>query len=102
MNQVIRKYFSTGLSNNEIFLFLKLYDGVSTTESTLKQRLRIPNLYRRKNSIDIEMLLTFIKNEIYKSGQLHGYKWMHLKCLQAGLVVIQESVLLALNILDPQ
>ena len=32
---------------------------------------------------------------------MHGYKIMHLKCIQEGLVVSQETVRFLLNILDP-
>ena len=35
-------------------------------------------------------------------GMLHGYKFMHLKCIQAGLVVTQTTIRHLLIILDPQ
>lgn len=58
-------------------------------------------LYRRKKYTQLEKLLEFLTDEIDKYGQLHGYKWMHLKCIQNGLSVTQETVRLALNFLDP-
>lgn len=37
------------------------------------------------------MILTFINQEICKSGRLHSYnKWRQLECLWAGYVVTQD------------
>ena len=33
---------------------------------------------------------------------LHGYRWMHLKCTQAELVVSRERVCIMMKILDPE
>nr|XP_022340813.1 uncharacterized protein LOC111135234 isoform X2 [Crassostrea virginica] len=33
---------------------------------------------------------------------MHGYRWMHLKCLERGLVVDQDTVLGLLHIIDPE
>lgn len=45
--------------------------------------------------------MQFIKNELNGSGYLHGYRWIHLRCLQAGFTVKQEMIRILLKILDP-
>lgn len=35
-------------------------------------------------------------------GQLHGYKWMHTKCLENGYVIDQETVRIILKCIDPE
>lgn len=102
MDQLIERYFSMGLSYDEIILFLRLRHNLNISKRTLHRRLRSLNLYRRKNYTNHETLLSFLRDELNSSGQLHGYKWMHLRCLQAGFIVPQESIRIALNILDPQ
>lgn len=44
----------------------------------------------------------FLMQNVRNHSQLHGYRWMHLKCLQHNLVVTQETVRLLLHILDPE
>ena len=58
-------------------------------------------LFRRKNYSNIENVAQFIEREIRLSGSLHGYRWMHLKCLHHGFVVQKERVHELLNTLDP-
>lgn len=40
--------------------------------------------------------------EIQRFGQLHGYKWMHTKCLENGYVIDQETVRNILKCIDPE
>lgn len=44
----------------------------------------------------------FLHDQFNQYGMLHGYRFMHLKCIQAGLVVTQSTVRALLKILDPQ
>lgn len=44
-------------------------------------------LFPRVHSSDIVVLALFILKEVQKSGQLHGYNVMHLKCIQKRYVV---------------
>ena len=44
----------------------------------------------------------FPQEQLNQYRMLHGYKFMHLKCIQAGLVVSQRTVWYLLKILDPQ
>lgn len=56
---------------------------------------------RRSNYSDVDEVAVFIQREIAGSGQLHGYRWMHLKCLQAGYCVPQGTIRRLLLIIDP-
>ncbi|XDV44873.1 hypothetical protein PO909_013091 [Leuciscus waleckii] len=44
---------------------------------------------------------SFISEEITGSGQMIGYRMMHLKCIQKGFTVKRETVWLQLSVLDP-
>ena len=49
-------------------------------------------LYRRKELSYIPNVAGYVDQEFAKSGQLHGYKWVHLKCTQNGFVANQETM----------
>jgi hypothetical protein len=55
---------------------------------------------RRYNNITDGVL--FIQNETQGSGQLHGYRWMHQKCLDNGIRVRKEDVRLILATICPK
>lgn len=59
-------------------------------------------LYRRKAQSDLLEVALFVQEQLNEYGMLHGYKFMHLKCIQAGLVVSQSTVRVLLKILDPR
>jgi hypothetical protein len=92
---LIRDYFRLGLQQAEILALLISKHDIVLSERQLKR------LTRRLNFSDINQVKTFIQSELGRSGQLHGYKWMHLKCIQAGVVVNQSDVRLILKDLDP-
>lgn len=100
--ELIKRYYTLGLQQSEILAFLNLVHGIEISQRTLKRILKKLNLYRRNYYSNLTDVVKFIQHEISKSGQLHGYRWMHLKCLQNGFVVTQEIVRELLNILDPQ
>ncbi|CAC5365301.1 unnamed protein product [Mytilus coruscus] len=58
-------------------------------------------LYRRKNYSDLLDVAMFIYEQVQESGQLNGYRWMHLKCLHSGLTVRKETVRLLMLALNP-
>ena len=64
--------------------------------------LRRLNLRRRKNSSDVVDVALFILEELECTGQLHGYRWMHLKCKQAGFNIPRDMVYELLKLLDPE
>ena len=68
--------------------------------STFKRILKREGLYRRKYPTNLLNVVHYIRGEIMKSGKIHGYRWMHLKCIQNKLNVTQTVVRLLLNILD--
>lgn len=65
--------------------------------ATLKRKLKMLNLTRRKNFSKLEDVVNFIDQQLQSSSQLHGYRWMHLKCIQNGFVVTQKTVRLILK-----
>ena len=44
----------------------------------------------------------FILSECEGPGRGHGYRWMHLKCIQTGFCCIPKTVRLLFSILDPK
>ncbi|KAF5282230.1 hypothetical protein FQR65_LT14398 [Abscondita terminalis] len=70
---LIKHYFEMGLQQKEILLFLRGKHNVYISPRTLKRHLSRLGL-------------------IETSAQLHGYRWMLLKCIQHGLVVSQNVV----------
>lgn len=99
-DRLIRKYFKEGLTKKEICAKLLINNGVIVSESTVKRTLNIYRLFRRKNKSDILEVALYIVKELDQSGAMHGYRWMHAKCLKAGFIVSQEEVRLLLNIID--
>ena len=100
--KAINIYFDLGLSYKDILSCLAYNEGIIMSRSTLKRKLKRQNLSRRKNKTNILEVAMFIQEEVEKSGQLHGYKLMHLKCIHRGYVVTQETVRLLLHIIDPE
>lgn len=100
VDHLIKYYFGLGFQQIEIRLLLSNHN-IEISERQLKRRLQKIGLFRRKNYSDIETVYNFISDQIEISGQLHGYKWMHLRCIQSGLQVKQETVRHALKVIDP-
>ena len=67
---------------------------------TLKRSLRSQHLFRRKYYTDVLDIARFVSDQLRESGGLHGYRWMHLKCRQAGLVTTRQVVYTIMQILD--
>ena len=59
-------------------------------------------LFRRKAQSDELDVALFLQEQFNQHGMLHGYKFMHFKCIQSGLVVMQRTAWHPLKILDPQ
>lgn len=56
---------------------------------------------RKRDFSDIDKVFVFIRNELSQSSQ-HGYRWMHQKLVENGLVARKEDVRLILTYLDPE
>lgn len=102
LDEMVAQYFSMGFQQKEIIAFLKVLHGRRVSPRTLKRILSKLKLFRRKEYSRMEDVVQFIQGEINKSGKLHGYKWMHLRCLQNNLVVTQQVVRDLLLMLDPE
>lgn len=102
MEGLIGLYFSLGLQQIEIISCLSLNHGINLSDRHLRRILKKMNLYRRKSYTDILTVARFIEENVANHNQLHGYKWIHLKCLQNNLVVNQEVVRVLLKLIDPE
>ena len=40
-------------------------------------------------------------HELKESVQLHGYRWMHLNCIQEELLVTRETISALITLSDP-
>ena len=59
-------------------------------------------LYRRKELSDLLDVTVYVDQELSKYVELHGYRWLHLKCLQNGFVINQETIRLLIKMFDPR
>lgn len=91
-----------GLHQWEIIEFLAKTHNIHISMRTLRRHLKRMRLRRRKHYTALDEVILFLKRQVYSSGQLHGYRWMHLKCIQAGYTVTQETVRLLLQTIDPE
>ena len=94
-------YFHMGLNYLEILGLLATNRRIVIGLRTLNRSLRRQNLFRWRGYTDIFDLALFINEQIRGSGNQHGYRWMHLKCQQAGLVTSRNTVYTLMQILDP-
>lgn len=101
IDNVISDYFNLGLQQYEIIALLAIKRDYVISTRQFKRIFRRLGLRRRINYSSIHDVENFILIELSTSSQLHGYKWLHLKCLQTGLVVKRETVRLLLKELDP-
>lgn len=100
--ELVELYHRLGLSYDEILCFLALNHRVIISKSTLKRVLRRLNLWRRKNYSEVLDVALFITEQLESSGKLHGYRWMHKKCLQTGYQIPRDTVYELMKLLDPE
>jgi hypothetical protein len=79
--ELVTLYFRLGLNNKEIIKHLSHLHGDNFSLRTLKRLLHRKGFFRRKAFSDLLDVASFIIQEYDGNGQLHGYKWMHQKCL---------------------
>ena len=101
-DELVSAYYQLGFQQREILFCLAQRHGIILSSRTLKRVLKRHRLYRKKHWSDLLEVAFFIEKELRECGELHGYRWMHCKCIQSGLVVSQENVRLLLHILDPE
>lgn len=97
----IRFYFFSGWNYEEINCLLSAQYDFHIGLRQLKRILKKLGLARRKEYSDILDVASFIDNEIQLSGRLHGYRWMHNKCIQRGIRAPRESISSLMKLLDP-
>ena len=98
----LRVYFGLGIKYQDILECYAIIYGIVMSMSSLKRQLKWLGLFRRKYYTDVLKVMSFILENLSGSAQSHEYKIMHLKCLQNGYKVTQETVHLLLHILDPE
>ena len=91
VEEKVRFYFELGLQHKAILQFCIHLHRVILSLRTLRRILNNINLFRRKNRSELLDVAMFLEEEIQKSGQMHGYKMMHLKSIQRGYVVNQDT-----------
>ena len=102
IGDIVQCYFETGFTNDEILSFVANYHGVMMSNSTLKRIMKGRHLIRRKRQTELLDVALFLLKELQASSQLHGYRWMHLKCIQAGIRVPRDTVMHLLQLLHPE
>lgn len=95
-------YFHMGFSHLQILCALAVNHRVVISLRTLKRSLSRQNLFRRKHYTDLIELALFIYDQLRGSGCMHGYRWMHQKCLHYGMTVSRKVVYNLMKILDPK
>ena len=100
--RLITMYFKLGMTFEEISLILARKHDVIISVRQMKRITATLGLYRRKNRSDPLDVASYICQELRRSGQLHGYRWMYTKCKERGYVVDQETVRLIIKYLDPE
>ena len=99
---IIKNYFSSGFSYQEILAFLSLHHGLEISLRQLHRYLRRLGLFRRRNKDDLNIVILKMKREISSSSSCFGYRLMHQKLRQMGVTTDQETVRLTLKALDPE
>ena len=94
--------FHLGLSQVEICAFLAQRFDYTVSERHLRRILARLRLYRRKVFSDLDEVVDFVSRQLAASGQLHGYRFMHQRCITNGLAVSKETVRIILKHLDPE
>ena len=94
-------YFHLGLQYKHILGLLAEIHGILISMRTLKRILRGEGLFRRKFHTDILQAALFIEEKIGSEGCQHGYRWMHLRCLQYGIRIPRDYVHIIMKLLDP-
>jgi hypothetical protein len=98
---IVRLYFKLGFSQKEMLYSLAAKHRTILSLRHLKRIRRQLALYRSIHSTSVMEVAMFIVEKLHISGALHGYRWMHSRCLENDLVVSKHTVRHLLGILDP-
>jgi hypothetical protein len=97
----IRTCFGYGMKYKDIAEALHLRHGVTISLRHLKRLLRSLNCSRQPEDTNISDIVSFIGHQLEISGQLHGYRWMHTKCILNKIYCSRETVRSICSVLDP-
>ena len=98
----IKYYFEQGYTQRDIIYALHLRDGCDISQRHLRRLLAKMRLFRKTHFSDFPNIVEFIHQELQEgSSELHGYRFMHRRCLQEGLVVSRDVVRQIIAHLDP-
>lgn len=100
MDEYISDLFYSGLQQLQIRAHLRR-NGIIMSRSTLQRTLKRLNLYRKINHTPLNIVRDFVIEQIQQSGRLLGYRWMHLRCIQAKLTVSRVTVYNIMKEVDP-
>ena len=100
-DDLVETYFHLGFGQREILQFMSQIHDDNFSLRTLKRTLNRLGLFRCKSFSDVVAVALFIVKQYEGNGQLHGYKWLHQKCVQNGFEVTQQIVRNLLLILFP-
>ena len=101
IDAAIALYFDLGFTHKEILCALALNHHTVISLRTLKRNLKKRGLFRRQRYTDILEVASFLSVQISESGRMHGYRWMHRKCVSAGKIVTRDEVYTLMKALDP-
>ena len=101
-DNLLQKYHRLGYTQDEMRVSLRVKHGIIISARQLKRHLSRLCLFRRKNHTDITEVTIFLMNELRTSAQQLGYRMMHQRCVNAGLVVGRETIRHLLGVLDPR
>lgn len=101
IKQLVSFYYSLGMNHKEILVSLAQLNQIIISIRTLRRILNTCRLFRKKHFTNILDVALYLVECLHSNDKLCGYKMVHLKCIQKGLVVKQETVRLLLQIIDP-
>ena len=99
--RLVSSYFMLGLPYEDILAILATNHDVVISIRTLHRILRSLSCYRRLHASPLPSIVEFIQLLLRQSGALHGYRWLHQRCIQEGFVISRDDVRVLLSILDP-
>lgn len=96
---LIKYLYNQQLPVNDILRVMRDH-GYEMSRRHLNRLLAYNNLGRRQYSSE-GTVVDFIYETLQGSGNLHGYRWMHERCLSNGIRCRKEDVRLILAALGP-
>ena len=102
LDDLIKLYFRLSFRNKEILVILAQNNRIVISIRTVKRICKRLGLFRRKNQSNLNEVLAFVQNEIMTNGQMQGYRWLHLRAIQHGFVVSQDTIRCIIKLVDPQ